>query len=68
MNTIVYKLDIPDSDVALLETLAKKFGWLLNKQTNTKKENHLDLALKAAETEKLFEANDLDVLMDSLTK
>lgn len=34
---------------------------------NEKKESHLDKALKAAETEKLFETNDLDTLMKSLT-
>ena len=67
MNTATYMLNVPASDVSLLEILVKKFGWIVKKQKPTKL-NHLDKALKAANEEKLFATNDIDVLMKSLSE
>lgn len=67
MNTATYMLNVPVSDESLLETLVKKFGWLVKKQKATKL-NHLDKALKAADEEELFATNDIDVLMKSLSE
>lgn len=67
MNTATYMLNVPVSDESLLEMLVKKFGWIVKKQ-KTEKLNHLDKALKAANEEKLFATNDLDVLMKSLSE
>lgn len=66
MDTATYTLNVPMDDQKLFEALIRKFGWIAKKQ----KEYvpcHLDEALKAAEEETLFETNDLDVLMKSLT-
>lgn len=65
MNTTSYTLKVPIGDLGLFEALIHKFGWIAKK--NETKTSHLDKALKAAETEKLFETNDLDTLMKSLT-
>lgn len=66
MDTATYTLNVPMGDLKLFEALTKKFGWIARKQkTNTS--CHLDKALKAAEEEVLFETNDLDTLMKSLT-
>ena len=67
MDTVVYTLDIPTSDTNLLKSLSKKFGWVVKKQ-KTQKISRLDEAIEAAKNEALFETNNLDVLMDSLTK
>lgn len=67
MNTATYTLNVPKSDVNLLEVLIKKFGWIAQKQKATKP-NHLDKAIKAAKEEKLFATNDIDVLMKSLSE
>lgn len=67
MNTATYTLNVPISDVDLLKTLVKKFGWVVKKQ-NARKMNHLDEALKVADEEKLFATNDIDVLMKSLSE
>lgn len=48
MNTATYTLNVPISDVDLLKTLVKKFGWVVKKQ-NARKMNHLDEALKVAD-------------------
>lgn len=66
MDIATYTLNVPVDDQNLLETLIKKFGWIAKKQKVTKS-CRLDEALRAAEEEKLFETNDLDVLMKSLT-
>lgn len=66
MDIATYTLNVPIDDQNLLGTLIKKFGWIAKKQ-KVKKSCRLDEALKAAEEEKLFETNDLDVLMKSLT-
>ena len=65
MNTASYTLKIPIWDLELFETLIHKFGWVAKK--NESKASHLDKALEAVESEKLFETNDLDTLMKSLT-
>ena len=65
MNTTTYTLKVPIGDLELFESLIHKFGWMAKRNEN--KVSHLDNALKAAETEKLFETNDLDTLMKSLT-
>ena len=65
MNTTTYTLKVPIGDLELFESLIHKFGWIAKRNGN--KVSHLDNALKAAETEKLFETNDLDTLMKSLT-
>ncbi len=67
MNTATYVLNVPISDESLLETLVKKFGWIVKKQKTTEL-NHLDKALKAANEEELFATNDIDVLMKSLSE
>lgn len=69
MNTAyaTYSLNIPTSDVTLLKSLAKKFGWTTKKES-INKETRLDSAIKATKQEKLFETNDIDELMDSLMK
>ena len=69
MNTVytTYSLNIPTSDVTLLKSLAKKFGWT-TKRERTHKETRLDSAIQATKQEKLFETNDIDELMDSLMK
>ncbi len=67
MNTATYMLNVPISDERLLETLVKKFGWIIKKQKAAKL-NHLDKALKAADEEELFATNDIDVLMKSLSE
>lgn len=67
MNTATYTINVPTSDVNLLKTLVKKFGWIVKKQ-NTGSENHLDKALRAADEEKLFATNDIDMLMKSLSE
>ena len=59
-------MDVPMRDISFFEDLIHRFGWIAKKQ-NKAKPIHLDKALKAAETEKLFETNDLDTLMKSLT-
>ena len=66
MNTATYTLNVPMRDLRLFEALIHRFGWIAKKQKETKP-CRLDEALKAAETEKLFETNDLDTLMKSLT-
>lgn len=66
MNTITYTLNVPTDDLHLFKELIQKFGWIAKKQA-VAKPNRLDEALQAAETEKLFETNDLDTLMKSLT-
>lgn len=66
MDIATYTLNVPVDDQNLLETLIKKFGWIAKKQKETKS-CRLDEALRAAEEERLFETNDLDVLMKSLT-
>lgn len=65
MTTATYTLDVPLNDIALFRSLVKKFGWIAKKQKTTKI-TRLDQALAAAESEKLFATNDLDVLMKSL--
>ena len=67
MTTATYTLDVPSSDVALFKTLTKKFGWIAKRQRPAKP-SHLDLALKAADEEKLFATNDIDELMKSLSE
>ena len=66
MNTATYTLNIPMGDLSLFEALIHKFGWIAKRQ-KVAKQSHLEKALKAAESEKLFETNDLDTLMKSLT-
>lgn len=66
MDIATYTLNVPVDDQNLLETIIKKFGWIAKKQ-KVIKYCRLDEALRAAEEEKLFETNDLDVLMKSLT-
>ncbi|WP_299341912.1 hypothetical protein, partial [uncultured Prevotella sp.] len=61
----VAPLKVPIGDLELFESLIHKFGWIAKRNEN--KVSHLDNALKAAENEKLFETNDLDTLMKSLT-
>lgn len=67
MDTVVYTLDIPTSDTNLLKSLSKNFGWVVKKQ-KTQKICRLDETIEAAKNDVLFETNNLDVLMDSLTK
>lgn len=67
MATTTYTLNVPAGDQKLFEVLIQKLGWIAKRQ-NSKKSCHLDEALKAAEEEDLFETNDLDVLMKSLTE
>ena len=69
MNTTytTYSLNIPTSDVSLLESLAKKLGWTTKKESN-KKTSRLDAAIKASSEEQLYETKDIDDLMDSLMK
>ena len=69
MNTVytTYSLNIPTSDVTLLKSLAKKFGWTTKKE-RVHKETRLDSAIQATKQEKLFETNDIEELMDSLMK
>lgn len=66
MNTLTYTLDIPSNDITLFKSLIKKFGWTAKKQQSSRI-CHLDEAIKAANTEKLFATNDIDVLMKSLS-
>ena len=61
-----YTLNVPMRDLSLFEALVHRFGWIAEKQKEAKP-CRLYEALKAAETEKLFETNDLDALMKSLT-
>ena len=67
MNTATYMVNVPACDESLLETLVKKFGWMVKKQKTTKL-CRLDKALKAANEEKLFATNDIDILMKSLSE
>lgn len=69
MNTTytTYSLNIPTSDVSLLESLAKKLGWTTKKESH-KKTSRLDAAIKASSEEQLYETKDIDDLMDSLMK
>lgn len=41
---------------------------IANKRIKTRKICHLDVALKVAEKGKLFQTNDIEVLMKDLTK
>lgn len=66
MDTATYTLNVPMSDLKLFEALIQKFGWIAKRQKENKP-CRLDEALKVAEEEKLFETNDLDILMKSLT-
>lgn len=66
MDTATYTLNVPMSDLKLFEALIQKFGWIAKRQKGNKP-CRLDEALKAAEEEKLFETDDLDILMKSLT-
>ena len=65
MNTATYTLDIPNSDLTLFKSLAKKFGWNVKKKKE-QKICRLDAALKAANEDILFETDDIDTLMNSL--
>ena len=67
MNTLTYTLDIPSNDITLFKSLIKKFGWTAKKQQPSRT-CHLDEAIKAANTEKLFATNDIDILMKSLSE
>ena len=60
-----YTLSVPASDERFLRSFMKKMGWSFKKQ-KTEKSTRLDAAIKAAHQEKLFETNDIDVLMKSL--
>ena len=66
MDTTTYTLNVPMDDQKLFEALIQKFGWIAKRQKE-KIPCHLDEALKAADEEQLFETNDLDILMKSLT-
>lgn len=62
-----YILDIPSNDRALFRSLVKRFGWQAKEQIH-QPINHLDTAIKAAHEDELFETNDIDTLMKSLTE
>ena len=62
---ITYYLNIPESDKSLFKSLVKKFGWTAKKQKN-QTVCRLDKAIKAAHEDKLFETDNIDVLMKSL--
>lgn len=66
MDTATYTLNVPMADQKLFEALIQRFGWIAKKQKG-RMFCRLDEALKAAEEEELFETNDLDILMKSLT-
>lgn len=66
MDKATFTLDIPMRDLSLFKALIRRFGWEA-KKLDEARESHLDKALKAAESEKLFETNDLDILIKSLT-
>lgn len=66
MDTATYTLNVPLGDQKLFEALIRKFGWLAKRQEK-KTSCRLDEALRAAEKEELFETDDLDILMKSLT-
>lgn len=62
---LTYYLNIPESDKSLFKSLVRKFGWTAKKQ-KTQTVCRLDKAIKAAHEDKLFETDDIDVLMKSL--
>ena len=64
-SNLTYYLNIPESDKSLFESLVKKFGWTAKKQ-KSQTVCRLDKAIKAAHEDKLFETDDIDVLMKSL--
>lgn len=66
-TSATFTLDIPESDISLLRSLAKKFDWHAKRKT-TQRVCRLDEALRAAHEDTLFETNDLDVLMKSLSE
>ncbi len=65
MNTTTYTLDLPPCDVSFFKALAKRFGWIAQKQPKSKI-SHLEKALKVANEETPFATNDIDTLMKSL--
>lgn len=62
-----YTLNIPSSDNNLFHSLVRRFGWTAKKKRE-QHITHLDAAIKAAHEEDLFETNDIDTLMKSLTE
>ena len=64
-SNLTYYLNIPESDKGLFKSLVKKFGWTAKEQKN-QTVCSLDKAIKAAHEDKLFETDNIDVLMKSL--
>ncbi len=65
MTTI--QISVPQVDLSFLKALARKMGWEV--KTPAKRTTcHLDKAIAVAETEVLFESNDIDELMSALNK
>lgn len=63
----IYVLDIPARDNSLFRSLVRRFGWTAKKQ-RAGRSRRLDAAIKAAHEETLFETDNIDVLMKSLTE
>ena len=64
---VKYYLNIKESDKNLFKSSVKKFGWTAKKQ---KRQNvcRLDIAIKSAHEDMMFEMDDIDVLMKSLNE
>lgn len=61
--TINYNIAVPSSDEPLLRTLIERMGWRIRV---TRRTARLDAAIKAADTEPLFESNDINAVMADL--
>lgn len=64
INTRTFTLQVPQNDVRLLSTLAKKMGWTKKEQPSPKCK--LDAALEEVEKGKLESFDSIDALMDYL--
>lgn len=62
-----YTLNIPESDKNIFRSLVKRFGWKATKK-KPQRITHLDRAIQAAQEDELFETDNIDTLMKSLTE
>lgn len=66
-TSTTYTLNIPASDNGLFRSLVKRFGWTAKKE-KSQRITHLYKAIKAAHEDELFETNDIDTPMQSLSE
>lgn len=66
--TAVYTMSVPENDISLLRSLAKRFGWTAKRQRTQKstKACHLDQALEDFEKGDVKTFDSVDEMMDFL--